>query len=347
MFELVPSQLMRDFYNEISFEFTDFQKATLIWNAPEKTRREILDALRELAEITGDENTKKQIFERIDFEERVFTTFINNQSSKYVYVVVDSEDDGSYGFFADYNMAIEYALKYAEKYETKCSVRKQLIVTTEADKRVRNPWKGNPNMGIEVDEYNEYQGNAVAEVKLNVNGDIECLWSDELTREDEFIVDEYRTDRFEYQFIKVPFDLQVGSPVKDVISGTYGILAQGKEEWDKYLQKIEDRKLYVDYSDVQVMVYRLTENGYWSHEHINPMHLDIEIPPYIQDDEKRNALRHAMEAFGDYLSHKDRGIEFCPEYVLKYAKEYAMVCQEKNQWDRIVEKANIPEDIMW
>lgn len=342
MFELVPSQQMRDFYNEISFEFTDFQKATLIWNAPKKNWKEILDALRELAEITEDEKTKKQIFERINFEEHVFATFTNNQSSKYVYVVVDSEDDGSCGFFADYDMALEYALKYAEKHETKCSVRKQLIVTTEVDKRVRNHRKGNPNMGIEVDEHKEYEGEAVAEVKLSVNGDIECLWSEELVREDE-----YKTDRFEYQFIKVPFDLQVGSPVKDVTSGTYGVLAQGKEEWDKYLQKIENRKLCVDYSDVQVVVYRLTENGYWSHEHINPMHLDIEIPPYIQGDEKRNALRHAMKAFGDYLSHKDRGIEFCPEFVLKYAREYATVCQEKNHWDKIVEEANIPEDIMW
>lgn len=29
MFELVPSQFMRDYFKEINFEFTDFQKATL------------------------------------------------------------------------------------------------------------------------------------------------------------------------------------------------------------------------------------------------------------------------------------------------------------------------------
>lgn len=42
MFELVPSQLMRDFYNEKGFVFSDFQKATLIWNAP-RNRQEIVD----------------------------------------------------------------------------------------------------------------------------------------------------------------------------------------------------------------------------------------------------------------------------------------------------------------
>lgn len=347
MFELVPSQLMRDFYNEIGFEFTDFQNATLIWNAPNKTRKERLDALRELAETTEDENTKKQIWERIDFEERVLATFMKNPSFKYVYVVVDNEDDGSCGFFAHYNMAIEYAINYAEKYETTCSIRKQLIVMTEEDKIVRNPWRGNPNLHAEENEYDEYEGNAIAELTLNANGEIQSLLSNEIAIEEESMADAFRTDRFEYQFIKVPFHLQIGSPVKDVTNDTYGILAQGKEDWEKYLKQIEHGKLYVDYSDIQVMVYNLTESGYWSHEHVNPMHLEIELPPYIQEDEKSNALRHAMEAFGEYLSHKNKGIEYNPELVLKYAKEYATTCLEKTPWDTQVEEANKPEDIMW
>ena len=345
-FELVPSQFMRNFYNEIGFQFTDFQKATLIWNTHGKTRCEILDALKELSEITKEENIRKQILERVDFEERAFTAFVNNQATKYVYVIED-EENYSCGFFADYDKAVEYAVKYIKKYETHCSIKKQLIITKQEEQIVRNPWKVNPNMGIETDEYSDYNGDAVASVSLNANGEIQSFWSCELTKSEESVVDEYRRDRFEYSFIKVPFDLQVGMSVKDVVSGTYGVLAQGKEEWNKYLQDIENRKLYVDFSDIQVIVYKITETGYWSHEHINPMYLEIEFPPYIQNDEKRTALRHATEAFGDYLSHKSKGELFCPDLVLKYAKEYASICHEKSYWENIVENAKEPEELMW
>ena len=50
MFEIVPSQWMKKCFEEIDFAFTDFQKATLIWNAPGRLRQEIFDALEELAE---------------------------------------------------------------------------------------------------------------------------------------------------------------------------------------------------------------------------------------------------------------------------------------------------------
>ena len=40
MFELVPSEYMRAYFKEIGFEFMDFQKATLIWNAYNMTWKE-------------------------------------------------------------------------------------------------------------------------------------------------------------------------------------------------------------------------------------------------------------------------------------------------------------------
>lgn len=68
MFELVPSKYMREYFKKVGFEFSDFQKATLIWNAREKTREEILSALRELTETTEDAKTRKQVLERINYE---------------------------------------------------------------------------------------------------------------------------------------------------------------------------------------------------------------------------------------------------------------------------------------
>ena len=65
MFELIPSQYMRECYRELNFTFTDFQKATLIWNSPGKKRQEILDALLEICkEPLHFELILKQVFER-------------------------------------------------------------------------------------------------------------------------------------------------------------------------------------------------------------------------------------------------------------------------------------------
>lgn len=110
MFEIVPSQWMKKCFEEIDFAFTDFQKATLIWNAPGRLRQEILDALEELSEETRDETLRRQINERLDYEKKAFEIFIHNQTGKYIYVVENMEYE-SCGFFIDYNRALRKSLK--------------------------------------------------------------------------------------------------------------------------------------------------------------------------------------------------------------------------------------------
>lgn len=351
MFELVPSTDMRDFYKEIGFEFTDFQKATLIWNAPDKARQEILDALQELADETAETKVRQQILERITYEKKAFAIFLDNSDSKFVYVVEDREDRCSCGFYQKYDMAVNYAVRYSKEYETKCSIKKQRIVMEEADEIVRNSFRENPNMGggdFESPEYCAYSGDEVASAILNEKGEVVRFWSLELP-EEEKTVDEYRTDRFEFAFMKEPFAMPPGTVVKNIVTGNYGVLAQGKEDWDAYMKRIEERNLYVDFSDIQVIVYELTEKGYWSHEHTNPMHIEADLPSAEAEDGKVQAFRRAAEALGNYFRTKSKGENLNPfeESVLKYAREYAAVCKEEDRWGKIVEKAEKPEDILW
>lgn len=128
--------------------------------------------------------------------------------------------------------------------------------------------------------------------------------------------------------------------------GSYYILAEGEADWNRYLNRIEEKNWYVDFSDIQTICYKLTESGIWSHEHINPLYLEVEFPTYIEDNPKRQALRYAMEALGDYLSHKSNGKEFCPDLVLKYARKYVEVCREKSLSEKMLEEAKKPEDII-
>lgn len=67
----------------------------------------------------------------------------------------------SCGFFVDYDRALKYAKKYMQTYELKCRINKQLIVAADEDEIVHNPWRGNPNLGFETEEYCAYEGDAV------------------------------------------------------------------------------------------------------------------------------------------------------------------------------------------
>ena len=154
---------------------------------------------------------------------------------------------------------------------------------------------------------------------------------------------EFKAQYSEYRYLIFAITFILG---KTLMNGSYYILAEGEADWNRYLNRIEEKNWYVDFSDIQMICYKLTESGIWSHDHINPLYLEVEFPTYIEDDPKRQVLRYAMEALGDYLSHKSKGKEFCPDLVLKYARKYAEVCREKSLSEKMLEEAKKPEDIM-
>lgn len=59
MIKLVPSKQVQEYLDEIHFTFTDFEKATLIWNNHLTTKEEKLIALKEMMNSTKDEMLKK------------------------------------------------------------------------------------------------------------------------------------------------------------------------------------------------------------------------------------------------------------------------------------------------
>ncbi len=271
MFELVPSHFMKDYFSEVGFEFSDFQKATLIWNALGKTRSEITAALEELAATTDCEITKRQIRERLEFEKKKYDVFRDNSSARYVYVIEDRACRRSFGYFAEYEKALKYALKYSDEHKTECSVNKQLIVKTEESFKRREETAGLSVYEGETDGFHLCGGEPVSGVSLDRRGRIQRIWSCELPEEEESAVNESREDRFEHPFIKIPFQMEIGAPAKNIISGAYRIFTQRKAEWDECMRHIGDRKLRVDFSDVQVIVYELADCGGLPCQQISPI----------------------------------------------------------------------------
>ena len=142
------------------------------------------------------------------------------------------------------------------------------------------------------------------------------------------------TERIEYEnklfnaFFEIPFCYKsAGTPVKNIVNGTYGILSSGEDDWNDYLQEIKDRKWKVDYSDIQVVVLYPTKSEYWDHMHCNPLHLQMELPPHKENKEEDSAYRRAMEALSDYCFYKgERNTE---ETAKRCMKEYGEICAKK------------------
>lgn len=68
----------------------------------------------------------------------------------------------------------------------------------------------------------EYEGDPVASVHYTSEGVIQRMWSNEMPEEDR--VDSYRRERFEFQFINIPFEGTRGFQVKDIRDGSIGVL---------------------------------------------------------------------------------------------------------------------------
>ena len=110
MIDINMSDHYRAFLEKQNYKFTDFQTATLAWNDPMKSRQQKLTALALLRETTKDIVLKKQLTERIEYENKLFDTFKDNSKGRYVYFVEDKEGD-SRGFFGDYERAVRYITK--------------------------------------------------------------------------------------------------------------------------------------------------------------------------------------------------------------------------------------------
>lgn len=345
MFEIINSKYTRSKYEEIGFQLTDFQKATLIWNKPNVTLQERLSALSDLAIKTADIGLRIQIGERIEYEEKVMNQFKNASYGETLYIVFDSEDDYACGYFGKYKTAFAYAGNYINKEKTRCVIEKHKIINEDSIPLVKTSFRMNPNLFTEKqEEWIEYSGIAIACLYLDENADITALWSNELDNKESDRVDEYRKERFEHQFLSLPYVHHEGLPVRYLPTGEYGIIETTKNEWEHFLDRVNNG-LYADFSDTAVKVYFLTERGYWSHEHCNPVYLEAEVPEMDINDERQCAFCRAIDAMSSYMD----GCEDADQerLVLKTTREYAALSEKLTVFEKSAKNAKQIRDILW
>ena len=129
--QLVPSQWMEK-YLKGRKEFTDWEKATLIWNAPNTTLSNRVASLEVLAKHTLDEILKEQIRDRIIYEKEAYMLFVAIDKG-YVYVLRDEKGD-DLGFFENEATAKQFGIRYAKEMKEKhFRVEKHRIISSAND----------------------------------------------------------------------------------------------------------------------------------------------------------------------------------------------------------------------
>lgn len=262
-----------------------------------------------------------------------------------LYAVLDSEVHYACGYFRKYETAFTYAKNHIIKEKTRCVIEKHRIINGETIPLVKSSYHVNPNLSTEKQEkLVEYRGEATACLYLNENANIINLWSDELDDSESDKVDEFRKDRFEYQFLALPYIHHEGLPVRYIPTGEYGIIETTMDEWNCFLERVNNG-LCVDFSDTAITVYFLTEKGYWSHQHCNPIYLEVEMPKMDIKNEKQSAFCRAIDAMSDYMNgYKDKAQE---KLVLKTSGEYAIICEKPTVAEQSAKNAKQINDILW
>lgn len=109
--KLIDSKYTERGYKELGVKLSDWNQATLIWNKPFTLRKDTMKALSELWRKTLDVKLKKQIKERIDYEEQIVACFQENYGDRYIYVVRGYKDECAWGYFSRYETAYIQARK--------------------------------------------------------------------------------------------------------------------------------------------------------------------------------------------------------------------------------------------
>lgn len=303
--EIVPSRWMREYLKDKK-EFSDWEKATLIWNAPNVIWKRRMASLLELANKTDDVFLSEQIRDRIQYEEKAYLFFIADDK-EYVYVVID-EDNDICGFFNDAQVAKHYGMKNAEKWHVKYfRIEKHLIISKNNLNKAPKLWNSNKELLKFTDTLeDEYTGVEASCVRYDSVGNILRIDSNEMSDAENEKVDEFNQERFEFQFFQFPFGMEAGAIVKILSEfhyGEYAVLGRGEKDWDQYMKKtINDSRGY-DFSDIQTIVYLLDNDGTWIHEHVNPLFLEQEIPKVEEGYINSEAYKEALCALGEYIKN--------------------------------------------
>lgn len=286
------SKDMQKYMAENNLEFSDFEKAALIYNSALSVKEKHV-ALKRLAKETSDEALKQQIADRLNDDRRDMEAFMNNAEG-YVYVVLKLNDrdkyfGNEYGHFSDWQTACANGMALGCEF----GIKKFRIISSEN----YPSRKINPSPDLYHLTHQEYEVFAweddlypQAGFYFRSDGTLYHFWSSEIKREDKAVPDAWAKGRFENSPVRMPNPFEKGDIVRFMKTGKCGIVEMSKEEWSSV-----ERAKTGDFTDSELHVFLFDNDGGADHCCLSPILLEKYEPQ--KDDENYELLMLGRDAY--------------------------------------------------
>ena len=278
LIKYIPSADMRAKIIEVGHQFSDCDRAAIIWNS-DIPLYEKHEEVQRIADITSDGVLREQILERIAYDHdllRIFTEF----SEGCVYALNSHEfapEDDIAGYFE----GLEVALEEGRKLGFEFSIEKHQIIKKDT---VRIKGRSISSPIIEPDESKQIEEMdyycALAEAEYDKQGMILSYWSNEIPKEREIKVNTLSNKRFENKFVVFPKVFEENEKIRvvgmDPKSNRFvGWVNRGFWGYEEFIKKATAEDAIEDYSDAALPIDYWDEDRLtWDHSHILPIFLE-------------------------------------------------------------------------
>lgn len=265
--KIIPSKYVQMYMSKENIQLQDIDLATIIYHAPLPVSQ-THQLLKELATKTENPDLKKQIDQRLAYDQMSIERFLNNDGS--CFYETYASDGNIIGHFATIDLAKNHALSLGTVF----SVQKYQIIGLCKDIIVPH-YAYNPRLFSKgTTGAQSYTGDAISGCRYDVAGQLLDCWSYEMTAEETAIIEDWGANRFEWRFVRLPNPFEYGDAVRSTNTNRMGVVRTSQDEWKQLLQTVEEGKLVCDYTDASITVEFPEKDGVHSHEHIQPIYLE-------------------------------------------------------------------------
>ena len=301
MIELIPSKDARELAEKIGWEFSDLDKAAIVYNQ-ELPIEQGLAALEELKGELADEVVIAQIDVHIAKERDLLEKFAQPNGAIYVLKAQLEDEDDEYlrGNFTDLASARAVGMKFGAEF----IIEKHQLLGEGLPLPKPGAGMFNPNMLPDLPDDKlivRYKG--VSDLDEDFDPD-ELAWDAQLgrahysaegemmwyyckegpepeTRED--VEREFDLKSFRNAYVEMPNPFEAGDIVRGIGPAArcgVGVVETSQEQWGEWKERRHAGKAeWADFSDEQITVSFFDEKGGFSHNHIQPIFLErYEIP---------------------------------------------------------------------
>lgn len=289
---LIPSKDVRNYIIETGWVFTDEQKAVLLVYGCEPLKEQH-SHLQKLKNNTTDRDLQKRIAGYLNREDLRFQAFKENKDKAYIYILKVKEEDISYSSIlpTEYFFDLDMAYECGRETDLPFMIEKYLVEAPEITGRY------DPTTTF---------------LEFDKDGEAVCF-SGKIP-DDEIISEDFQA------FFEVPNPFEQGDIVRLAGTEDYGIVATPQEWWKRDLAKYKtaewiQKGIEMDFSDAQIVVEFLNDDGTFSHAHINPICLERYQP---KEDRKQYSPMDELLISASLLHQGEGSLDGLYFHTMKY-----------------------------